>query len=489
MIKLLISERNIILFVLIFYFSEAFCISSGNLNVKDFGARGDGKTDDTYAIRKAVGKLSGGVLEFPGGTYRITETIDIVLSKNGTIGITGNKGNATIIMEGRGPAFRFTGTHNGTASPESVKEITWQKERMPIVEGIEITGRNPEAEGLEFRHTIMPVLHSLLIREVHNGIRIASRNRNVLIDACHIYNCSGAGILLDSVNLHQIIISDCHISYCKQAGIKASGSEIRNFQITGNDIEYNYDPANPGSADIFIDCSQRGSVREGTISGNTIQAMPSPGGANIRFSGTDKNDRQIGLWSITGNHISNQTVNIHLDRTKGITISGNTFIRGYDCHIVLNNSSNIIITSNVFDHNNDYFPENIIAPGGIHVKGSGNIIFSDNILDGVDYGSAEKGGAFTIENSGETIINNCQIINPRFRGIYLINSNNVRISQCMIYESAHISNMLTGIELNGSCSGTLVKDNSISCGKNGEILNHSSDAIIDRNVSIIKKPE
>lgn len=487
--KLLISKRNIILFVLLIYFTEAFCISSGNVNVKDFGARGDGKTDDTYAIRKAVGKLSGGLLEFPGGTYRITETIDIILPENGTIGITGNKGNATIIMEGRGPAFRFTGTHNGTASPESVKEITWQKERMPIVEGIEIKGRNPEAEGLEFRHTIMPVLHSLLIREVRHGIHIASRNRNVLIDACHIYNCSGAGVLLDSVNLHQIIISDCHISYCKQAGIKASGSEIRNFQITGNDIEYNYDPENPGSADIFIDCSQQGSVREGTISGNTIQAMPSPGGANIRFTGPEINAEQIGLWSITGNHISNQTLNIHLIRTRGITIVGNTFIRGFDCHIVLDNSSNTVISSNVFDHNNDYFPENIIALGGISVSGSRNIILSNNILDRIDFGSAEKGGAFTITESGEIIISNCQIINPRFRGIHLVNSDNVRISQCMIYESAHISNMLTGIELKGSCSGTLVKDNSISNGKTGEIINHASGAIIDRNVSIIKKPK
>ena len=298
---------------------------SAPVNVKEFGARGDGITDDTDAISSAVERDTDGVLEFPRGSYRITRTIEIVLSETGTLGLSGKGGSARIIMEGEGPAFRFTGSHGGTASPASVNPITWGKERMPLIDGLEIVGKNPNANGLEFSNTFMPVLHALLIRDVHHGIHLVSRNRNVIIDGCNIYNCRGIGIYLDSVNLHQIIISDSHISYCKLGGIKVSRSEIMNLQITGNDIEYNCDPEGPVSADILVDCSNMGNVCEGTISGNTIQAIPSPGGANIRFAGTSRNNEKIGLWSITGNHISNQTVNIDLCHTRGISITGNTF--------------------------------------------------------------------------------------------------------------------------------------------------------------------
>jgi hypothetical protein len=458
------------------------------VNVKEFGAKGDGIADDTRAIMAAVSKAGDGLLEFPRGRYRITQTIDIILSETGTLGISGRGGSATVIMEGEGPAFRFTGSHNGSAGPESVKDNTWIRERMPLVDGLEIVGKNPKSGGLELRHTLMPVLRGLLIREVHHGIRLFSRNRNVIIDHCHVYNCTGVGIYLDSVNLHQIIISDNHISYCTLGGIKISRSEIRDIQITGNDIEYNCDSDGPLTADIWIDCSERGSVREGTISGNTIQAIPSPGGANIRFTGPARNDLQIGLISITGNHISNHTVNIHIDRAKGISITGNTFIRGYDRNMIIDNSSNIVINANVFDHNNDYFTKNLVAPGGITVSGSRNLIFSDNILDGVDYGSEKSGAAVTIKDCDDLTLRGFHIINPKFRGIQVTNSNNVRISDCLITEQVSFSSMLAGIELSGSCKGTIVKNNSVGRGKKGDIINNSSGAVMESNITAVKLP-
>lgn len=47
----------------------------GAVNVKDFGAIGDGKTDDTAAIRKAID--SGEVVFFPRGRYVISDTLDL----------------------------------------------------------------------------------------------------------------------------------------------------------------------------------------------------------------------------------------------------------------------------------------------------------------------------------------------------------------------------------------------------------------------------
>lgn len=54
---------------------------AGILNVRDFGAAGDGKTDDTVAFRKALtaaAKLhSGRTVAVPGGSYRLTSPLNL----------------------------------------------------------------------------------------------------------------------------------------------------------------------------------------------------------------------------------------------------------------------------------------------------------------------------------------------------------------------------------------------------------------------------
>jgi hypothetical protein len=452
------------------------------VNVKDFGAKGDGKTDDTYAINKAILKCTDGVIEFPRGNYKVTQTIFIDLSKNGTLGISGRGGSASIIMTGEGPAFCFVGNHQGSADPMSVKPETWEKERMPLIDALEIVGANLNADGIEIRNILMPVFRALLIRNVRNGLHFTSRNRNILINQCHIYDVSGVGIYLDHVNIHQMIVSNSHISYCKKGGIKVADSEIRDLEITGNDIEYNCDPSGPVSADIWIDCSHGGSVREGTISGNTIQAIPSPHGANIRFTGLPANSNKIGLWSITGNHISNQEVNIELDHCRGVNVTGNTFIRGYDRHLIINDSRNIIVGDNVFDHNDDYFTPGIVSLGGISVNRGQGIILNDNIIDGAEYGNGETGGAVVITNSREVSLSGCHIQNPKFNGIQIDNSATVQITNCFILEEASNLRMLAGIALSGLCTGTVIRNNNVGTGKNGTIINNATGVIIETNI-------
>ena len=60
-------------------------------NVRNFGATGDGKTDDSEAIEHAL-KDGTGVLEFPRGNFRITKPIVIDLSKTGRTSIVGRSG-------------------------------------------------------------------------------------------------------------------------------------------------------------------------------------------------------------------------------------------------------------------------------------------------------------------------------------------------------------------------------------------------------------
>ena len=249
-------------------------------SVRDFGAVGDGVADDSDAIQHAVNESINDVF-FPPGKYRLTKTITIDIAAAGYTSLSGSAGTAKVFMDGAGPAFDFQGNHGGSAEPDGFKEPIWAQERMPLIQNLEIEGRHPEADGIHCRQTMQSTFAGVLLRHLRHGIHLTERARNLLVTHCHIYDNSGVGVFLDHVNLHQTIITGSHISYNKLSGIKILNGEVRNVQITGNDIEYNYDrhvkEGAPPSAEIWIETTgDKASVREGTISSNTIQARYAP---------------------------------------------------------------------------------------------------------------------------------------------------------------------------------------------------------------------
>ena len=204
---------------------------------------GDGQADDTAALQKLVD--AGGSVALPKGRYRLTKTVTVDLAKLGAAGISSD-GTATLIMAGPGPALKIVGTHGGTAAPKSFKPETWAQ-RTPVVQGLEIVGAHAEADGIEANGTMQLTLSRLTIRECRHGIRLAVRNRNVVIADCHLYRNRGVGLFLDNVNLHQTNVTGCHISYNLGGGIVAIGGEVRNLHvedsqnivITGNNFDRN----------------------------------------------------------------------------------------------------------------------------------------------------------------------------------------------------------------------------------------------------------
>ncbi|AGA28176.1 right-handed parallel beta-helix repeat-containing protein [Singulisphaera acidiphila] len=401
-------------------------------NVRDFGAVGDGRADETKALRHAV-EQGGGQLDFPRGTYRLTAPLEIDLDRSGPIALCGQGGTARLVMDGPGPAVRLVGNHGKSADPTSFEPRVWQHQRMPTVSGLEIVGNHDQADGIEIEGTMQPTLQGILIRRCRYGVRLVKRNRNVLLADLHIYDGRGPaiGVYFDGVNIHQAIITGCHISYCKHAGIKIARSEIRNLQITGCDIEYNFDPGNPDSADVWID-AREATVREGTIASNTIQAKGSPRGANIRIEGAERDDSGgAGLWNITGNVLQDQQVNVWLRYCRGITLTGNTFASAYERSIVLEQCRDIVIGSNVIDHNPDYKGPTI---DGIKVVKSAGINLQNLILDGSQAGGPDEGGAIEVVDSSEILILGCQVLDPEFRGVDLRNCRNAKVSACNIVD-------------------------------------------------------
>lgn len=320
-------------------------------SVRDHGAVGDGKGDDSRAIQKAAD--AGGAVVLPRGTYRITRTIRVDLSRNGPGGIQGD-GTATVVMAGPGPAFEISGTHKGTAGPETLTPVTRERERAPLVDGFAVTGGHAEADGIRVTGTIHGVFSRLHLSKLRNGLVLTGRNRNVTISDVNVYDNSGTGILLDKLNLHQVDISNSHISYNRQGGIVVRDSEIRNIQIGNCDIEGNMAVGGPPTANVVFD-TRSGSIREGALTGSTLQHFgKAVGSANIRFIGQAAAPRKVGFFSITGNHISDAGLNIHLRHARGVNITGNTMGLGFEYHLLVEGSSNITVGPNTLDQNPDY---------------------------------------------------------------------------------------------------------------------------------------
>ena len=349
-------------------------------NVREFGAVGDGRGDDTEAIQHTVSQ-GDGVLHFPPGTYRITQSIEVRLAKRGPLSIDGSGGSAKVVMAGPGPAFRLVGTHGGTGDPGSRKSNVASHQRLPTIRNIEVEGAHAEADGFELVETMQSLFEGVMVTRCRHGIHLIKRNRNVLISHCHIYFNTGVGVYLDGVNLHQINIASSHISYNRLGGIRLERSEVRNLQITGNDIEYNNHKSHVAkpepTAKIYIDTTAEGaSVNEVTIASNTIQATGSPGGANIRIMEKPDSSRPPGLFAVSGNIIGSQENNVHLTGCYGVAISGNTIYSCEHRNLFIEDSRLINISGNTFRRHTPRYGT------GVRFTGCSDIAFTGcSILD------------------------------------------------------------------------------------------------------------
>jgi len=438
-------------------------------NVRDFGAVGDGQADDTQAIQHAIADGDGSV-EFPRGDYRITSTLTIDLAKVGRTAISGAGGTAKLIMNGPGPAIFLKGTHASTAAPKGFRPAEWRMERMPTIDGIEIQGAHEEADGVRIVGVMQPTLTRTLIRQVRTAVHITDRARNVLISDCHFYHNTGVGVHLDHVNLHQTIIIGSHISYNRLGGIRIEESEIRNLQITGNDIEYNNNrafgvPCADGepTAEIYIDIGEEGSVREGTIASYTIQATFSPNGANIRMLGREtESNHKAGSWTICGNLIGSQTVNVHLTRVRGVTLTGNHIYNGLHRNLLVEHSSNIVDSGNSYGQNSDFSAHG--AATGVRIVDtngysmSGSIVQDSHTRPGVydQETPGDRPGVIELIRCRRVNLTGVQVSEPNAVGVFLDECSDTLLTGCTILDQRTPPTAPHAIAWHGTGSGNQI---------------------------------
>lgn len=395
-----------------------------------------GAADATAALQAWINsaRTRGGNLTFPAGTYRLTRPLEIVLDEVGPVSISA-EGVVRLVMEGPGPALRIIGTHGGTADPESVEPNVWENQRMPLIDGLEIVGRNPEACGIELSGTMQPTITRVTVRDALHGIHLVDRNRNVQISDCHIYDNHGVGIYLDGVNLHQTNIIGCHVSYNDGGGVVVRGSEVRNLQIGACDIEANMGgPDSEPTANVWLD-STGASIAEVAIVGCTIQhSHDAPGSANIRFDGESTprsftDETRHGYVTIADNVLSDVQVNIEIKNAVGVTITGNTVWKGYAHNLVIDNCEGIVVSENAFNRNPRYhYGDGAESKLGLLIQNSTDGVVSGNVIKG----TRDDRAALTLAGCRWFSVTDCLLFDNDHCGLLLQDCESTKVTGCLV---------------------------------------------------------
>lgn len=302
-------------------------------NVKDYGAIGDGTTNDVAAIQAAINAASsagGGSVFLPTGTYLVNT--ECLLASNIRIHGDGIKSN---LIPGSG--FHASGSSGilGTLSSASYSNI--------VIENLCITGSSTASTGNSpGAHNIVikasTSLSSLVIRNVTTqtagacGVMILPTvtGTDILIDGIEASNNASDGIQASSVGtVGNLTIVNCNCNYNGRSGIDigSDGSQIliSNNQCVGNATYGIY--ADGGQTPMTFSSIISGNIVNGSVNGvaTTANGIAATFTRYTKIVHNDVSMCQVGVYIANSNDCLIQGNSIYQNTTRGINcdITGN----------------------------------------------------------------------------------------------------------------------------------------------------------------------
>ncbi|WP_219642063.1 right-handed parallel beta-helix repeat-containing protein [Cohnella sp. CFH 77786] len=407
------------------------------VSVKSYGAKGDGKSDDTAAIQAAVnkvGKSGGGVVFFPNGVYKVSDSIVVSHDR--------------VTLEGQ----------SWGAELRMVKH----PKRIIVIEG-------------SWDNTVKNLKLTLGLSNVtrHDqdfGIYVTNGASHFLIE--RIFG-NGKGIMVRG-NVATGTIRDNRIQNTLADGIHLTGG-ARYILVTGNEL------SNTGDDSIAVVSyqSQKVLTKQIVIAGNTVRNSRSRGIAHVggyqveirdnRIQGTASSgilvdrDNNYQTYSPVNTLIEGNTVTgagtyglkggnqFGIEVSKGaayVTITDNT-VNGSKSRGISVAANRTIIRNNVSSNNED---------SGMTVTAN-DVVIAGNLL--------EKNGmyGFVAENSDRLRISGNRIADNNTRKIshidnfLLKDSESSRVTGNVSVETRADNQVERAFELTGSCRSTVFENN------------------------------
>lgn len=312
-------------------------------NVKNYGAVGDGSTNDTAAIGLANAAMTAngrGVLYFPNGNYKVTSTITItvpctILGDGGIDTFYDYFGVPTEITNGyvtkisyysnSTPCFIFeTGEALGTGGYPS---FAWQMYNL----------------GIQMRHATTPISGSTGIKaEIGRNFKMRDcsivdfYNNMEILQYCEEYVIDGC-IFLNPVNAQLICNNSAHIDWGDQCitnnlfrpvyrnsnyGIllqSGGGIKICNNKFNGTGGEFWY-RTNTHIKVLLVSQTVDTLICNNSIEGFAQEAVYIDGGATIGMYNHTFHGNQIGFGTSTSHHA------VRYNNCFDIAITGNVII-------------------------------------------------------------------------------------------------------------------------------------------------------------------
>lgn len=341
----------------------------------DYGAAGDGSTDDTTAIQNAINALStkGGIVYFPPGTYLISS--DLIVSNN------------NIIVLGSGRASTIKPSANSQANCLKISECN-----NITVRDIQINGNksNVDQLGAGTQYTKLNgiyitgcddvTIENCYIHDYYAGGILADSSTNLFIQNNRIKNGIDNGIFLrpspEDVACTTATIVGNIVSNGSYSGIQCIRSNY--ITIAGN-VSYSNGPSQKQGDGIGLEGCSHCTITGNVCYSNGIQ------GINIRY--TNEGGANLGCSHVVvaGNECYNHTSSdgdaggIEVNATDDIQVIGNVVDRNY-YGININVDGGIGVTNAVFVDNS---VRNSINRGiNINLTAQSNFVFSNNVVIG-----------------------------------------------------------------------------------------------------------
>jgi parallel beta-helix repeat protein len=283
-------------------------IKGAATNVQDFGAVGDGTTNDTAAIQAAINSLAnGGTLFFPNGEYKLTSSLTVTTDN---ILLQGDL-NARIKRYGAIEIFNITGSYNKISNLQLMGNKTsypypaFARAAIVIVQGdfnniIENQIEDGNSHGILFRTGGAAQFNlaqgNIVLNCDEVGISHDGGVDNRILGN-HVSGCGFEGITLDHSSFRCIVDSNRLNNNCIDGGVGGIGVDFTDLCVISNNVI----------------------TASGALSGITFQNNIGPSNYNV-ISGNvfDEND-QYGVWlkNGTGGASSDNVISGNVFRASG----------------------------------------------------------------------------------------------------------------------------------------------------------------------------